>query len=247
MRTFITGDCHGVFDFLPHFCKKLNTTTEDILIILGDAGINYWCDSREKKKKRWIAKQPITLLCIHGNHEVRPANIPTYHKKYIQQSSTGLAGFVYQEEEFPNVLFATNGILHIGNKRFLVMDGAYSVDKYYRLANGWHWWPDEQMPKEEMDSLWRAISFYEKVDYVLSHAAPIDHEPTYLFLSEVDQSQVDKTTEHFLQRVCDKISFDEWYYGHYHDDRKFDDNFRILFSSILELETGEEVFWKEPH
>ena len=47
-RVFIRGDCHGSFAFLRDFCKENNTTVEDTLIILGDAGINYFLDKRDR-------------------------------------------------------------------------------------------------------------------------------------------------------------------------------------------------------
>lgn len=40
-RLFITGDRHGCFDDLEYFCQANNTTEDDALIILGDAGILY--------------------------------------------------------------------------------------------------------------------------------------------------------------------------------------------------------------
>lgn len=39
---YITGDTHRDFNRIKEFCKKLNTTKDDIMIILGDAGINYY-------------------------------------------------------------------------------------------------------------------------------------------------------------------------------------------------------------
>ncbi len=38
---FVTGDTHGCFNRIESFCNKYNTSKNDILIILGDAGINY--------------------------------------------------------------------------------------------------------------------------------------------------------------------------------------------------------------
>lgn len=41
---YLTGDTHGQFknfENIRKFCKEHNTTIEDVLIILGDAGINF--------------------------------------------------------------------------------------------------------------------------------------------------------------------------------------------------------------
>ena len=75
-RVFIRGDTHGDFSWLPAWCIENHTTIDDTLIILGDAGIMYYgpTSDRERMLKEFITKQPITLLCVRGNHEARPAN-----------------------------------------------------------------------------------------------------------------------------------------------------------------------------
>ena len=39
---YITGDTHGDFRNVARFCERIHTEKTDILIILGDAGINYY-------------------------------------------------------------------------------------------------------------------------------------------------------------------------------------------------------------
>ena len=38
------------------FCYEYETTTEDVMIILGDAGINYWLDLSDKELKRTVIR-----------------------------------------------------------------------------------------------------------------------------------------------------------------------------------------------
>ncbi len=59
----LTGDTHGDFDRIVEFCEYYDTTTEDIMIILGDAGINYYLDARDRRLKEELAQLPITLFC----------------------------------------------------------------------------------------------------------------------------------------------------------------------------------------
>lgn len=40
-RIFIRGDTHGNYDWLREWCDKNNTTTDDILIILGDSALRF--------------------------------------------------------------------------------------------------------------------------------------------------------------------------------------------------------------
>ena len=59
MHFYITGDTHGNFDRIEEFCQLNETTTDDVLIILGDAGINYWLDIRDWNVKNQIANMDI--------------------------------------------------------------------------------------------------------------------------------------------------------------------------------------------
>ena len=49
MAIYLTGDTHREFHRIKQFCEEYETTTEDILIILGDAGINYYCNYKDKR------------------------------------------------------------------------------------------------------------------------------------------------------------------------------------------------------
>ena len=69
---YITGDTHASFFRIELFCNKYNTSKEDILIILGDSGINFDSGFKAELLKDQLDYLPITLFCIHGNHEERP-------------------------------------------------------------------------------------------------------------------------------------------------------------------------------
>lgn len=230
-RVFIKGDCHGGFAFLRDFCKENNTTVDDTLIILGDAGINYFLDKRDRKLKKYIAHFPITLFCIHGNHEERPQNIGTYKAAYQEKYSC----CCWYEEEFPNILFPFNGTAAFNGKTFLIIGGAYSVDKFYRLERGWSWFESEQLTNLEKEAILLMIEEENSFDYILTHMAPLNYEPTYLFLDFIDQAQVDKSMETFLQVVCERIDFKHWCFGHYHDDKDLGNGFKIYCCEIEEI------------
>lgn len=128
----ITGDTHGDFRRIGQFCYMTETTKEAILVILGDAGINYYNQGRDQMLKKEISNLPITLFCIHGNHEIRPQNIPTYH------SIDWNGGKALIEDAYPNIIFVIDGeIYQIAGKKCIVIGGAYSVDIYYRIVRGW--------------------------------------------------------------------------------------------------------------
>ena len=127
---YIRGGTHGNFSDTLLFCEKFGLTEKDTVVILGDAGLNFWISKRDKRTKRQLSGKKPTFFCIHGNHEKRPQNIDTYVTKEWN------GGTVWYEPEYPNILFAKDGeIYNLDGKSCLVLGGAYSVDKYYRLYN----------------------------------------------------------------------------------------------------------------
>lgn len=227
---YITGDIHGDYHRVEQFCEKVQPTSDDILVILGDAGFNYFLDWRDQHMKKKISKLPITVFSIHGNHEQRPETIPSYHPREWH------GGYVFVEDAYPNILFARDGdVYNLDGKSTLVIGGAYSVDKYRRLTFGWNWWPDEQ-PSEEIkkkvENVLEARSW--SVDIVLSHTTPLKYEPVEAFLPMVDQNTVDKSTEIWLDTIEDRLKYRHWYAGHYHTEKNID-KLSIMFESIREF------------
>lgn len=62
---YITGDTHGDFRNVERFCEKMQTSEDDVLIILGDAGINYYGPEQDKRKKKYLESLPINDDCIY--------------------------------------------------------------------------------------------------------------------------------------------------------------------------------------
>ena len=116
----------------------------------------------------------------------------------------------------------------------MVLGGAYSVDKYYRLTFGRKWFKGEQLSADEME----AISKKYKGDHfnlVLTHTCPRSWQPTDLFLSGIPQSSVDNSMENWMEEFKDTIDFDYWLFGHYHDDRNVNNKSDMLCVDIKEL------------
>lgn len=275
---YITGDIHGDITKIKNFCNRFSLTSRDKIIILGDVGLNFFQNKRDKKLKYQLNELGLDIFCIHGNHEIRPEHFDVYK---IQQYC---GGQVFVEEEYPNIIFAKDGeIYDFEGKKTIVCGGAYSVDKWYRICKALlqltgpmidenmlekslnfvngnlkdndhkirdfldnmynvipehtkFWWPDEQ-PSDETKK--RVEKQLEKnnwnIDIVLTHTGPTKYEPVDMFLSGIDQSIVDKTTEYWLDTIEDKLKYRHWYAGHYHVDRKVNDKFTFLFNDIVEL------------
>ncbi len=224
---YVTGDTHGRFERVKSFCERVKTKRDDILIILGDAGINFSGPEYDRIKKQLLEELPITIFAIHGNHEQRPYTIETYKEREWN------GGTVYYEEDFPSILFAKDGeIFNLGGLQTIVMGGAYSVDKAFRLAYGYGWWEDEQ-PSDEIKRYVESKldSVQWNIDVVLSHTTPLKYEPVEVFMAGIDQSKVDKTTEIWLDNIEDRLSYKKWYCGHYHTEKKID-KLEIMFENF---------------
>ena len=229
MAVYLTGDTHRDFDRIFEFCEEYETTEDDILVILGDAGINYYCDYRDTELKSELTKLSITLLCIHGNHEERP-----FELGYDEMEWRG--GVVYYEESFLNLLFAKDGeIYDFDGKKAIAIGGAYSVDKYYRLSHGMAWFDTEQPSDEIKEYVEAQLDKCDwTIDYVFSHTVPVECEPVWAFIPGLDQSTVDKSTELWLQKIAENLEFEGWYAGHYHVESQ-EGSVRIMFNDYEEL------------
>ncbi len=227
---YITGDTHGNFQRIKEFCQEQQTTTNDYLIILGDAGINYF-GTPDNKLKEELTKLPITFLCVYGNHEERPENIKTYQEINL------FDGIMYQEKNYPNLLFFKDSEIYtILNKKVLVIGGAFSVNKDLMIERGYKWFKDEQpselIKKQTLNNLQE--NNYQ-VDYILSHTCPYKYLPYEMFYVGVNQDKVDQSTEKFLDLIEELTDYHKWYCGHFHTD-KVVDKINFMFEGYKTLD-----------
>jgi 3-oxoacid CoA-transferase subunit A len=214
---------------------------ETALIILGDAGLNYYLSKHDWKNKHRVSKHGFTLYCLRGNHEARAASIKGMQRVWDEN----VYGYVWMEKQFPLIRYFedTYGEYVINGFKVLTIGGAYSVDKWYRLQMDWHWFADEQLTAEEMAACENTIAGKE-YDFVFTHTCPIDWEPNDLFIAGIDQSKVDKTTEVWLGALKDKFKWTNWLFGHYHADRIERPHVEQFYEGI-ELLTDVNARWNE--
>ena len=218
----LVSDTHGrVLERLSAINREQYPPEETALIILGDSGINFYLNKTDARNKKIINERGFMIYCVRGNHEERPENIATMQIVY----DDNVVGKVYYEPEYPNIRYFMDGKDYVINgHRTLVIGGAYSVDKWYRLSRApanatWTgWFKDEQLSDWEVQAI-AYNCFGKDYDFVFTHACPISWEPTDLFLGCVDQSTVDKSTEMFLDKVRCEVNWKIWCFGHYHADR----------------------------
>ena len=236
-KYYITGDRHRNFEDIKEFCADMKTKKNDVLIILGDAGFNYYGDYRDIELKREISKLNITLFCLHGNKENRPQNVGTYGIKNF------CGGKVYYEPAFDGIYFAVDGeVYNFDGKKYMVIGGAHSVDKLRCLKGGKPFWYDE-MPnisiKSKAEANLKAENF--SIYGMLTHTCPFKYLPNEMFISTAQNARIkkginikkvkqkntftpdiDRSTEEWLEKIERRLDYTVWYCGHYHVDKQLD-------------------------
>lgn len=250
---YFIGDLHGstlsienLMRRYPKIQEDADNGDENILICLGDVGANYYLGKRDIRFKEALGEFPFTYFVIRGNHEERATNIieknPTdwYSSKFF-------GNWVNVETDFPYIKYALDkpSIYEIPNPvvegevlRALVLPGAYSVDKMYRITLGYQWFKDEQMSQAElMDAQNMCEENDWHFDLVLSHTCPICYEPSDLFIPSIDQNTVDKSMECVFGTIEFQLDYKYWLWGHFHEDRVYPNHKGImLFTKALDLE-----------
>jgi len=265
MKFYVTGDKHGQFHTILQ--NEIVKDSNNAIVILGDAGINYYLRDLDDRLKKEISENSQCMwYIVRGNHEARPQDVSV---PYEMIWDPWVNGQVYVQEEYPNIRFFLDfGEYFINGSHVAVIGGAYSVDKWWRLARAGvlkktalnynnpkrtGWFPNEQLSKEEME---RANYVFEGkfFDFVFSHTCPLSFQPTDLFLSAVNQSEVDTSMEQWMDQLKDKMDWFVWLYGHYHNDRMERPYVEMYYHDIEALddikvrwikyaETGELNWW----
>ena len=202
----------------------------DVLICLGDTGFDYYGDERDARVKDKAERMGFTLLCIRGNHDRNPAALPGYRLVPWR------GGEVYCDDRWPGILFARDGsVFDLDGRATIAIGGAYSVDKAYRLAKGYAWFPDEQLTAAEKGAVEAALDQRDwRIDTVLSHTCPAAFVPQEALHASVDQSTVDTAMEDWLQTVEERLAYRRWFCGHFHIEKQEAD-LRFVYHDVLKF------------
>ena len=224
MATYITGDCHQRFDKIYNFIYKMNLTENDNIIVLGDMGLFWRYDKQDADMiiDFYEDQFKCNLYFIDGNHE--NFNL-LKHIPIIDATGIGKVS--------KHIFYIPRGtVVNFEGKKCLCLGGADSIDKGRRTEN-LGWWADEQITQEQIDNV--IAGHY---DYVFTHAAPrdiVDYNKAILCDPRFADLDIDTTSENRLQQLRDKITFDHWCFGHYHQDVHLDDKYACYFHSFEEV------------
>ena len=224
MATFLKGDIHGNLFEVIDFINRFNLGKNDNIIILGDCGIAWRKDKKDLAQniKLWNeCGNGVKLYFIDGNHE----NFNILNSLPIENNMGKIADNIYH--------LRRGQVYEFENKKILVCGGADSIDKYRRIEN-FTWWKEEAISQETINDI--PAGHY---DYVLTHCCPRSvFEKNRIYLSTLqflDENKINHSSEDMLEQLKNKITFDHWFFGHYHINRNLDEKFTCLFEDFMEV------------
>lgn len=224
MATFLKGDIHGNLFEIIDFINRFNLGKNDNIIILGDCGIAWRKDKKDLDQniKLWNeCGNGVKLYFIDGNHE----NFNILNSLPIENNMGKIADNIYH--------LRRGQVYEFENKKILVCGGADSIDKYRRIEN-FTWWKEEAISQETIDDI--PAGHY---DYVLTHCCPRSvFEKNKIYLSTLqflDENKINHSSEDMLEQLKSKITFDHWFFAHYHINRNLDEKFTCLFEDFMEV------------
>jgi UDP-2,3-diacylglucosamine pyrophosphatase LpxH len=198
-KIILVGDIHGEFG---SFRNKIKNNISDAYIIqVGDFGLGFHKPNFYKDKFTWLNEVLVNNNChlyvIRGNHDD-----PSYFAETNSPESNITLLKDYSE-------------LELLNKKILLIGGAVSVDRIYRIE-GSSWWQDEPL------FLDRDFP-YGKYDAVVTHTRPLvcgafKGFDNIEYWCDGDPSLKDDLTEEgqLLNFVYEKTKPRYWFYGHFH-------------------------------
>lgn len=240
---YVTGDMHGTAEYGRNRLSSRSwpegreLTRDDIVIVAGDFGYVWDGGRTDVYWLKWFEERPWTTCFVDGNHENHAllASMP-------EREWNG--GRVHEVRS--HVLHLMRGqVFDIDGVSVFTMGGAASHDREWR-TEGKSWWPEEvPSDTERAEALANLASHDWKVDYVITHEAPLDLAGSLSW--ECDRAfDGGDVHQRFLQEVDERLSYRTWFFGHYHDDEWRDNRHRLIYRDIASIDVARSDEEREP-
>lgn len=225
-KVYVTGDIHGLLD-IDRVLNIEFLDEDDYLIILGDFGLLWDGSLKESIALNKLNNKPFTTLVLDGNHE----NFNMLNSLPVESWNGGKVHKIRNK-----VLHLMRGeVFTINNKRYFTFGGGKSIDKEKRIENI-TWWKEEIPSTEEMDN---GIKNLEKcdynVDYVLTHTTDVDN--LYTIGDNLGFTPKEDELNLLLSKIKNKLTYNKWYFGHFHLDWQINQKDRVILEDIIEIGT----------
>ena len=156
-----------------------------------------------------------------------------YHNAMLKELSGKDFTICFVDGNHENFEFLNMHPVEENGKSFFAFGGAYSRDKYMRRKNV-SWWEEELPTNEEYkEAVFNLESVGNHVDYVLTHQIPLH----IIGALQCNPDPHDRELTGFLDWLyLDKLSFRQWFAGHWHINRSFDDGkMNILLDEVANV------------
>lgn len=229
-RLLVTGDTHGEQARLIYIERWLQNG--DILFQLGDFGYLFK-NSRSEEAflndiQNLLEMKDAYIVFVDGNHECHPALNSLTVEMWCGASVHRLRSRI--------IHLLRGEILNIRGKKIFGFGGAFSIDWVYRELNRSYW--DEELPgnndyKNASKNLER---FGFELDYILTHTCPLS---TVYILNGRHNAEEEFALQNYLEYVRERTKYCEWFFGHWHIDRRLLRKQTAVYYDIINMETGK--------
>lgn len=226
MSIYLTGDLHGYYDIKKlssgAFPKGRELTKDDYLIVLGDFGLVWHDNDREKYWINWLNDKPWTTLFIDGNHE-------NFNQLYQYEKELWKGGYISKIKD--SIYWLRRGqVFVIEGRKFFTIGGGESTDRNHRIEFV-SWWKEEIPSYAEFEEAYDNLAKHNNtVDYILTHSPPLNVIRSF---GDSFHDSKDYLTKG-LENIQKMTFFKHWYFGHLHMNKTIG-KYTCLYYNIIKL------------
>jgi len=235
-KMYITGDMHGFPERMNNMEYPYNRDLGegDILFQLGDFGYEFYGTQKESDVLDDMAKKPYTIAYIDGNHE----NYDLLKSHAVEMWNGGKVHVIRRDiNGNQKVVHLMRGqVYQVNGKTIFTFGGAYTPDRY-RRKKGIDVWDEELPTDEEMkEGLENLKANNNKVDFIFTHTLPEESLGEFYRPDEAE-----KRLTSYLEEIRETVSYEHWYAGHLHLDKRLFRRQTVLSFGVIDLDTGKSV------
>lgn len=223
---YVMGDTHGRTKHLSDsfFMEKIGKIPgdDDYVIVAGDFGFLWSADDSDTKKLDVLEKCGFTILFVDGNHE----NYDVLEGFSVEEWNGGKVHKIRK-----NIYHLMRGqVFVIEGKKIFTFGGAYSHDRYMHQEGIGYWLREIPCNEEYNEAVKNLERCGKEVDFVVTHTCPSRLLRNFGFYPDRHDAELTG----FFDWVMDELKFENWFFGHFHEDKKIDDRFRALMWDVVE-------------
>jgi predicted phosphodiesterase len=231
-RLLVTGDTHGEQARLAYIARYMQKG--DILFEAGDFGYLF-CNDKDEAEflndvQNFLENKQAYIVFVDGNHEAHAALNALLVEEWC-------GARVHKLRE--RIIHVLRGeILHIRGRKIFCFGGAFSIDRAYRELNKSYWLEELPTDSDYENGNKNLESCGFQVDYILTHTCPLS---TVFSLNGRHNSKEELPLQNYLEWVREKVTYDTWYFGHWHTDERLWKNQVALFYDVIDMESGKKI------